>query len=229
MADACNPADLPPGMDLYASYVDGKCATNRGDPVRISSLATDAGNVGDCEPENPPPASWVIWVQRRRAAGVDPAIYCADDSLSDFFAGYRWRDVRQAFQAARVPEPHYWITKPGATSIPAGAVAVQVGLNIAPGWDLSLVADYWPGVDNKEIDMILVTDPGGAGHILFSDGTLLELGLDSATTAAQFQTAGLGSTGQLDADTWAKLVANDQARRARVAGSFTISGTGTLI
>lgn len=154
MADSCSPGNIPDGIDLVAYYVDGVCAAG---PVKgsrhvgISSLGTNAGTVGDCEPGNPKPGFWVSWTLKRRAAGVDPTIYCADDSLSDFFAGYRWRDVRAAFLAAGVTEPHYWICKPGATSIPAGAVAVQNQLGLdGDRYDLSLVADYWPGVDPVE-------------------------------------------------------------------------------
>jgi len=149
MADACNPGNYPIGFDLLASYVDGICATDRADPVRISSMATDAGNVGDCEPDNPPPAMWVHWVQARRAAGVDPTIYCADDSLSSFFDGFKHRDVAAAFSAAGVAQPHYWLILPGATSVPDGAVAVQVA-NVRGLYDVSLVADYWPGVDKGD-------------------------------------------------------------------------------
>ena len=159
MADACNPANYPSGMDLLASYVDGRCASDRNDPVRISSIATNAGNVGDCEPGNPLPVTWVQWVRERRAAGVDPTIYCADDSLSSFFNGFRHSDVIAAFTAAGEPQPHYWLTKPGATGIPPGAVAVQVALGVnGDKYDLSLVLDHWPGVD-PEAMMLNFDDP----------------------------------------------------------------------
>lgn len=168
MADSCNSNNLPSGFDLYAYYVDGICAgTSRpiGHAVGISSLATDAGTVGDCEPGNPPPSVWVTWVQWRRAAGIDPTIYCADDSLSSFFAGYKYSDVKNAFITAGIPEPHYWLTMPGATSIPSQAVAVQTGFNSSQGYDVSLVADYWPGVDLvlTDADKLWLTQLLGAG------------------------------------------------------------------
>jgi hypothetical protein len=149
--DACFPAGFVSGFDGYLSYSDGLCAfqPNPGNyPVQyvISSIADpSAGIIGDCEPGNPPPSDWVTWVQARRAAGADPTIYVADDTLGAFFNGYHWWDVRKAFQNAGVPEPHYWIAKPAASAIPAGAVAVQT--NLAGPYDVSIVADYWPGID----------------------------------------------------------------------------------
>lgn len=184
MADACDPRNLPAGMDLVASYVDGRCASDRDDPVRISALATDAGNVGDCEPENPTPALWVDWVQRRRDAGVEPSIYCADDSLSDFFRGYRHRDVVAAFAAAGVRQPGYWLILPGATAIPdlPNVYAAQVRNTIPPGYDLSLVADRWPGIDPDPAvsggtmsTIAIAPRPDGSGLDSFGlaqDGTL---------------------------------------------------------
>lgn len=163
MADACTPSNIPDGVDLVGYYVDGLCAAP---PVKgkqhvgISSLATNAGTVGDCEPGNPPPRVWVGWVQLRRDAGVDPTIYCAHDSLSDFFAGYRQRDVRAAFQAAGVPEPHYWLILLGATAVPPGAVAVQYAQGLdGDRYDLSHVADFWPGVDTEDPMALDPNDP----------------------------------------------------------------------
>jgi hypothetical protein len=76
----------------------------------------------------------------RRRAGCDPSVYCA---LST------WPAVRQAFAAAGVPEPHYWIASWNASQvIPPGAVALQY--EAMGSYDLSLVDAYWPGVDNGQ-------------------------------------------------------------------------------
>jgi hypothetical protein len=94
----------------------------------------------------------------RRAAGADPTIYCNAST---------WPAVRAAFAAANVAEPHYWIAKyDGDPTIPAGAVAKQYRGDVAPGYDVSSVVDYWPGVDPAP------TNPGGTAAS--STGELME-------------------------------------------------------
>ena len=57
-----------------------------------------------------------------------------------------WPQVRAVFGARDVPEPHWWVAQyDGIAELPAGAVAKQY--KTTPGWDESVVADYWPGVD----------------------------------------------------------------------------------
>lgn len=112
--------------------------------VRIAVRAsTDDGDVLDVERGDATPLEAPGWVVRRRAAGVDPSVYC---SASE------WPAVRQAFHNANVPEPHYWIAHyDGIAAIPAGAVAKQYRNPPSSGghFDLSIVADYWPGVDRS--------------------------------------------------------------------------------
>lgn len=110
--------------------------------VRIAVRAsTPDGHVLDVEMGDATPAQAPGWVKARRAAGADPTIYC---SVS------LWPTVRAAFTAAGVAQPHYWIAHyDGDPTIPVGAVAKQ---HIDPPgsgghWDLSVVADHWPGVD----------------------------------------------------------------------------------
>lgn len=146
MYDGITPALLPVGGDLYAGYVDGHwpdaeaiAARFPGKPVvRIAVRpTTDDGVVGDGPPDNGTWAEWVQWVVRRRAAHVDPTMYT---NASSWAAGIR------AFMAAGVPEPHWWIAHyDGDPAIPAGAVAKQH--TETAGYDVSSVADYWPGVD----------------------------------------------------------------------------------
>ncbi len=59
--------------------------------------------------------------------------------------------MRGAFGDAHVLEPHYWVAAhPGAgATIPPGAIAHQYA-DTGPV-DLSVVADYWPGVDPPPI------------------------------------------------------------------------------
>lgn len=140
--------------------------------VQIVKKATsNFGHVLDVEPGDATPAQAPGWVQMRRASGADPSVYC---SLSD------WSIVRASFAAAKVAEPHYWIAHyDGDPTIPAGAVAKQYRGNVAPGYDVSSVADYWPGVDPAPpspggsaasttgveiMERITVTPPDGGQH-----------------------------------------------------------------
>lgn len=146
MFDAVSPGALPRSAVLVAGYDDG--LYNNVAKIRAQfphALLVDItvssrhnwGHVLDVETGDATAAEAPGWVLMRRAAGVDPSVYCNSST---------WPSVRAAFRAAGVAEPHYWIARyDGDPTIPAGAVAKQY-LN-TPGWDESSVADYWPGVD----------------------------------------------------------------------------------
>jgi hypothetical protein len=146
MYDVINALSAPTGGDLYAGYVDGQWPSanalserfRHALVVRIAvSPATNDGVVGDGPPDNGSWAEWVGWVQRRRAAHVDPTMYTNASS---------WAAGIAAFKAAGVTQPHWWIANyDGDPTIPSGAVAKQYASNNA--YDTSSVADYWPGVD----------------------------------------------------------------------------------
>lgn len=153
MADAINPNNIPVGrFPLVAGYVDGPRSQwpaagwarhSASILVRIAVFAsTNAGHVLDVETGDATPSQAPGWVKMRRAAGTDPTVYC---SIS------LWPAVRAAFHAANVAEPHYWVAgyPGGGAVIPAGAIAHQYADPLTSGgqWDLSVVADYWPGVD----------------------------------------------------------------------------------
>jgi len=105
----------------------------------VKKATTNAGHVLDVEPGDATPSEAPGWVKMRRAAGADPTVYCNAST---------WPTVRAAFQAAGVAEPHWWIAHyDGDPTIPAGAVAKQYRGDVAPGYDVSSVVDYWPGVD----------------------------------------------------------------------------------
>ena len=158
--DAIHPANIPTNAQGVAGYIDGRYAWSAADwarfphsvKVRIAVFsATNDGHVLDVEPGCSTPANAPGWVVRRRAAGVDPTVYC---SLS------QWPVVRAAFAAAKVAQPHWWVAAyPGnGPNLYPGAVAHQYA-NPGPV-DISVVADYWPGIDPKhtptpEVDMPL--------------------------------------------------------------------------
>ena len=147
MYDAVTPRNIPASAEMVAGYVDGRYAWSAADwarfpgavKVKIAVFAsTNDGHVLDVERGNATPVEAPGWVLKRRAAGVDPTVYCSAAA---------WPAVREAFAAAHVPEPHWWIAAYpgiGATLYP-GTVAHQYA---DPGpYDVSVVADYWPGVD----------------------------------------------------------------------------------
>ena len=152
MHDSVTASNIPTSAQMVAGYIDGMYAWSLADwqrfpgaiKVRIAVFAsTNAGTVLDVERGDATPAQAVGWVQRRRAAGVDPTVYCGYSTN-----GYSWALVIDAFKSAGVPEPHYWIAAyPGiGANLYPGSVAHQYA-NPGP-YDLSVVADYWPGVDS---------------------------------------------------------------------------------
>jgi len=140
---------------MVAGYCDGPWRWSDADwarfpaaiKVRIALFgATNDGHVIDVEKSSQwTPAQLVDWAQRRRAAGVDPTVY---------MNRVTWPFVRQAFQAAGVHEPHYWLaTLDGARPWQPGVVAIQYAGSALSGghFDLSDVLDYWPGVDSTPV------------------------------------------------------------------------------
>lgn len=139
-------AVIPTSAQLVAGYVDGFYAWTALDWARFPYAVhvqiavhstTDAGNVLDVEVGDATPEQAVNWVLTRRAAGMDPTVYC---NMST------WAAVEAAFDTHDVPQPHYWVAQyDGNPVIPEGAVAKQY--QTTTRWDLSSVEDYWPGVD----------------------------------------------------------------------------------
>ncbi|HZP55022.1 hypothetical protein [Actinocrinis sp.] len=169
-------------VKLVAGYDDGAYAWSPAHwalfpglvHVHIAVFATtNSGTVLDCEPGNCTPAQSVDWVLMRRKAGADPTVYC---NQLDPTVG--WPAVRAAFRARGVAEPHYWVADyDGVTAIPAGAVAKQY--EDAGAFDLSSVADYWPGVDPLGADMQwtdVINGPNGRPNGNSVAGILTDLG-----------------------------------------------------
>ena len=146
MFDSVDPASVPADSTMVAGYVNGTYANLPGLRARfphalvvgISVTAdADAGVVLDVETGDAAPTEAPGWVLKRRAAGVDPTVYCNAST---------WPAVSSAFTAAGVAAPHYWIADyDGDPTVPAGAVAKQYASN--DSYDTSSVAAYWPGVD----------------------------------------------------------------------------------
>lgn len=146
MYDSVNVSGIPASAKMVAGYVDGHYANfalmrSRFPSAIVVGIAvsphTDAGTVIDVEKGDATPAGAVSWVLMRRRAGCDPTVYCNQAA---------WSQVRAAFQSAGVAEPHYWIAKwDGVASLLPNTVAKQYQNHAS--YDVSAVADHWPGVD----------------------------------------------------------------------------------
>lgn len=209
MYDSINASQIPRDADLVAGYVDGRYAWSEADwelfpnatRVRIAVFpTTNDGHVLDCENGDAETAQCPAWVLTRRAAGVDPTIYCSYTM---------WPSARAAFSTAGVAQPHWWIAgyptpvdADGNPVIPPGAIAHQ-WVDRGP-YDESIVADYWPGVDttfNPEEDndmapkaVIFLAASATGAKPLYPYGVLRDefgvyLGLQSDDERANLQVA----------------------------------------
>lgn len=152
MYDSTNINDIPQSAAIVGFYTDGIYAVSlvgvrarfpNALLVGISAIGTNSGVVGDIEPGCMTIAQGVAWVRMRRAAGVEPTIYCNETNA--------WLSVQDAFRRAGVAQPHYWCANyDGVAVLRAGQVARQYANPTLTGrhYDLSVVADSWPGVDD---------------------------------------------------------------------------------
>lgn len=161
MYDSVNANAIPTNAQLVAGYVHPSGYTwsdaawarfPNSVHVKITPQVSTTGigiHVLDVEKGDATPSQAPGWVEAQRRLGQDPTVYCSSSA---------WPAVQAAFNATGVAHPHYWIAAyPGTgQNLPSlngiQAVAHQYA---DPGpYDLSVVADYWPGVDG-EADMPL--------------------------------------------------------------------------
>lgn len=158
--DSTTAADVPKGGALYAGYVDGLYKTvpalrkrfPKATIVTITVLGTPGAHVCDTEPGNIGVAGAVRWAKNEIVAGRNPTLYCMASM---------WPQVKTAVRNAGIAgKVSYWIAQyDGVAQIPKGAVAKQHlhGDKAHPGsysgghFDVSVVADYWPGVDPEPV------------------------------------------------------------------------------
>lgn len=154
MLDGITPATVPAGAQIYAGYVGGEwpsyAALVAAHPgalhVSIAVNASESARVLDVETGDAIPAEAPGWATRERVAGNPyPVVYMNMTT---------WPAVKAAFTAQGVTPPLYWValyvTDPTRVpDIPAGALAIQY--YDYGGYDESVVADYWPGLDPAPI------------------------------------------------------------------------------
>lgn len=156
MYDSVNALAIPKTAKMVAGYIDGSSFKWTASDwarfpnavhVRIARRThTNDGHVLDVEEGIP--TVWPIntgiidWVVMRRKAGIEPTIYC--NQLND------WGPLKKLFRDHKIREPQWWVARyDGKQSVPDGAVAKQYANPDLSGghYDLSLVEDFWPGVD----------------------------------------------------------------------------------
>ena len=165
MADSVTATDIPPGaFPLVAGYVDGAYAWTDADwlfhhnsrLVRITVFGggTDA-DVIDVESGDATPAQAAQWAIGRKAAGKVPTVYVQAS---------RFGEVVAAFAAAGAPYPYFWIADWDNVNGPwYGSIAKQYQNPTLSGahYDVSWVADHWPGVDPElPTGPVPTPDPG---------------------------------------------------------------------
>jgi hypothetical protein len=147
MFDAITPSRIPTTTpEMVAGYLPGgswpsyaEMVTRFPGAVHVSiAVAADVdAQVLDVENLDATPAESVGWTVRQRARGQVPTVYCNVST---------WPAVLAAHAAASVSPPLWWAARYDDTAeMWPGAIAKQH--TTTDGYDLSIVADHWPGVD----------------------------------------------------------------------------------
>jgi hypothetical protein len=239
MYDSTTAADIPRAARMVAGYVPpSRYAWSAQDwarfphavKVRIAIFANvNDGHVLDVEPGDATPAQAPGWVSMRRRAGVDPSVYC-DAST--------WPTVREEFRRHGMREPHYWIARyDGVARIPAGAVAKQYAnppLHGRGHFDLSVVADFWPGVEEDDMQPSdPANDPGGGrwGHVWLNTNQLVNnrsFGLAALARKIDALSAVAAAGSNVDADELTSIVDRAVAAQSPAEAEVTAAQISAL-
>lgn len=185
MFDSIDVMTLPAGADLYAGYDDGNwpdaaAIAARFPNARVIRVTTNPadneGDVLDVENGDATPADIPGWVARRRGSGAWPSIYCALGT---------WSACRTAVARARLAVPPWWVAAyPGCgPALYPTSVAHQYASYAGFGYDVSVVADYWPGIDPPPIPPRPPEDPMSLAMTTAPDGTVTIAATGAGTRA----------------------------------------------
>ncbi|WP_246144484.1 hypothetical protein [Actinacidiphila oryziradicis] len=165
MYDGVTPGNIPASATMVAGYADGLYANvpemrarfPHATVVSIAVRYTTRAQVLDVENGDATPAEAVLWCTDTMSdkPNGELTVYCNTST---------WPAVRSAFQTAHVSEPNYWVAQyDNDPAIPVGAIAKQYENTTA--WDKSVVAEYWPGVDQQAAPAAAEIYPGAStGH-----------------------------------------------------------------
>ncbi|MFJ1791510.1 hypothetical protein [Kitasatospora griseola] len=200
MYDGVTPHSIPAGATMVAGYVDGHYA-NMGamtarfphaTRVSIAVRHTSPAQVLDVEIGDATPDQAVLWCTHTMASTSNKklTVYCSTS---------RWPAVRAAFRSVGVTEPNYWLAQyDGVATIPNGAVAKQY--ETTAGWDRSVVADFWPGVDHATdaAEALVIDEAVVVDEAVVADGTLYP----GASTSHWYQTTYPGDPMTVNTIVW---------------------------
>lgn len=216
MYDSTNASNIPVDAAIVAGYINGPYAWAEADwarfshaiKVRIATLASvNDGDVLDVENTDATPEQAPGWVAMRRSAtgSRQKTVYMSESA---------WDAVREAFMVQRIPEPEYWVAAypgPGAVLYP-GSVAHQYANSQTSGgdYDLSVVADHWPGVDpEKETEMLILNVANGGGQWLLSGALCVQI--EDPNTVTNLTNAGVQQAGITASELSAILAASSSS------------------
>ena len=163
MYDSVTSADIPAGAQIVAGYTDGAYAWSQPDwdrhitarHVRITAVTGDpSAHVADVETGAMSPKAAAAWAINKAGKGEVSTVYVQASRFSEVVA---------AFKAMGAPYPYFWIADWDNVNGPwFGSVAKQFANPATSGghFDLSWVADYWPGVDPAPSAATPQPDPG---------------------------------------------------------------------
>ena len=147
MFDAVTASEIPAGATLVAGYADGefenvaamRARFPRAEVVTIAVAHTTRAMVADIESGDMTPETAVEWAR-------DTMADIANDLLTLYANTSTWPSVVAAFKAAGEPLPQWFAADyDGVAELGPGQIAKQYV--DTGGYDESVVADYWPGVD----------------------------------------------------------------------------------
>ena len=161
MYDAVTVSEIPAGATLVAGYADGefenvaamRARFPRAEVVTIAVAHTTRAMVADIESGDMTPETAVEWAR-------DTMADIANDLLTLYANTSTWPSVVAAFKAAGEALPQWFAADyDGVAELGPGQIAKQYV--DTGGYDESVVADYWPGVDPApippEVDVPLTT------------------------------------------------------------------------
>lgn len=215
MYDAVVAADVPADGWAVAGYVNGKWPDFGALEARfpaaqhVSITVNDQGTatVLDVESGDATPAEAPAWAARQRAGGNPYPVVYMDESA--------WSTVQAAFSDQGVAAPLYWVASyvddpTKVPDLPDGAIALQ--FYDYGGYDASVAADYWPGLDpapvatstKDEDDDMTTTSVAGRAGLSWAAGSrhVVQVGYDPAGGNPTLRIVLVLTTGPLVVSDW---------------------------